>query len=79
MYDKLTLTDKVPHAYSLGTERVEVGNALPELKAMSGVNIYHSTYNYAAGVLDGVQYWLNGQCDDTAFDTREDDPTRRTT
>jgi len=23
LYDKLTLTDKVPHAYSLGTERVE--------------------------------------------------------
>ncbi len=39
---------------------VVVGNAHPELRALSQENIYHATRNYAAGVLDGVQYWLDG-------------------
>jgi hydroxymethylpyrimidine pyrophosphatase-like HAD family hydrolase len=40
---------------------VVVGNAQPELRAITGKNIFHSTQSYAAGVLDGVQYWLNGE------------------
>jgi sucrose-6F-phosphate phosphohydrolase len=39
---------------------VVVGNAHPELRALSQENIYHSASNYAAGVLDGVQYWMHG-------------------
>ncbi len=37
---------------------VVVGNAHPELKALDGPSIYQSKYEYAGGVLDGVEYWL---------------------
>ncbi|MGB2200964.1 MAG: trimethylamine methyltransferase family protein [Pseudooceanicola atlanticus] len=33
VYDKLTLTDKVPHAYALGTERIEDGMEMVRLAA----------------------------------------------
>lgn len=36
-----------------------VGNAQPELKALRSSNIYHSDHSFAAGVLDGMKYWLN--------------------
>ena len=38
---------------------IVVGNAHPELKALEGRNIYHSAHDHAAGVLDGIQYWMS--------------------
>ncbi|HVC93752.1 MAG TPA: hypothetical protein VND64_08680 [Pirellulales bacterium] len=35
-----------------------VGNALPELAVLAGPHIYHSPLSHAAGVLDGLRYWL---------------------
>ena len=37
---------------------VVVGNAHPELKALDGPWIYQSTHEYAKGVLEGIEYWL---------------------
>lgn len=34
-------------------------NAQEELAAIHSPEVYHSMYPYAAGVLDGVQYWLS--------------------
>ncbi|REJ70038.1 MAG: HAD-IIB family hydrolase [Planctomycetota bacterium] len=46
--------------FQQGFRGVVVGNAHQELRALSEENIYHSVHHFAAGVLDGVQYWLNG-------------------
>ncbi|HVC93538.1 MAG TPA: HAD family hydrolase [Pirellulales bacterium] len=35
-----------------------VGNAQPELAALAGPHIYRSPHSHAAGVLDGLRYWL---------------------
>ncbi len=37
---------------------IVVANAQPELHDLRGPTIYHSLECYAAGVLDGVRYWL---------------------
>jgi sucrose-6F-phosphate phosphohydrolase len=36
---------------------IVVGNAKPELRALTGPNIYHATGHFAAGVLEGLRYW----------------------
>jgi hydroxymethylpyrimidine pyrophosphatase-like HAD family hydrolase len=35
-----------------------VGNALPELKALESPMIYHAQAGFAAGVQEGLEYWL---------------------
>ena len=37
---------------------VVVANCLPELRQLSGGNIYFATEKYAAGVLQGIDHWL---------------------
>ncbi len=37
---------------------VVVGNAHPELKALDKPLVYQSSHEYAKGVLDGIEYWL---------------------
>jgi sucrose-6F-phosphate phosphohydrolase len=44
--------------FCCGFRGIVVGNALPELKALRAANIYHSTSQYAAGVLEGLTHWL---------------------
>lgn len=39
---------------------IVVANALPELKIVHQPGIYHSPYEHAAGVVDGLTNWLNG-------------------
>lgn len=34
-----------------------VKNAFPKLKALKGKHIFHSTYEFADGVIDGLQFW----------------------
>lgn len=36
---------------------IVVGNADPELKAVTGPSIYHAEATYAAGVLEGLRHW----------------------
>ena len=44
--------------FDYGFAGVVVGNAHPELKALKGPLVYQSTHDYAKGVLDGIEYWL---------------------
>jgi sucrose-6F-phosphate phosphohydrolase len=39
---------------------IVVGNAFSELRALRGANIYHAKAEFAAGVLEGVRYWMEG-------------------
>jgi len=41
-----------------GFHGIVVANAQPELKAFQSANVYHSRHGFAAGVLDGLQFWL---------------------
>ena len=49
--------------FASGFREIVVGNAQPELKAFRSSNIYHSDNSFAAGVLEGVQHWLDGNAD----------------
>lgn len=40
-----------------GFRGIVVANAQPELKSISGPHIYHAQHGYAAGVLEGIEYW----------------------
>ena len=42
-----------------GFKGVVVDNALAELKAIRSPDVYHSLRAHAAGVLDGLRYWLD--------------------
>ena len=42
-----------------GFRGVVVANAQPELKKVTGPHIYHAQNGYAAGVLEGIEYWWN--------------------
>ena len=42
-----------------GFRGVIVANAQPELKTIRSPDVYHSTHPYAAGVLEGLEYWLS--------------------
>ena len=37
---------------------IVVGNALEELKSLNAPNIYHAQACYAAGVQEGIEYWM---------------------
>jgi sucrose-6F-phosphate phosphohydrolase len=37
---------------------IVVGNAQPELKSLKSPRIYHASSMFAAGVLEGLKYWL---------------------
>jgi len=37
---------------------IVVGNGHPELKALNGPHIFHSSELFAAGVVDGMEHWL---------------------
>ncbi len=44
--------------FDYGFAGVVVGNAHPELKALDQPMVYQSTHEYAKGVLDGIEHWL---------------------
>jgi hydroxymethylpyrimidine pyrophosphatase-like HAD family hydrolase len=44
-----------------GYRGIVVGNALPELRDFKAPNVYHATAHHAAGVLEGLNYWLRDQ------------------
>ncbi len=45
--------------FNRGFNGVVVGNAKPELAALEAPNIYHAQWQYAAGVMEGIEYWWN--------------------
>jgi sucrose-6F-phosphate phosphohydrolase len=45
--------------FAQGFLGVVVGNALDELKVLDAPNIYHAVGHHAAGVHEGVAYWVN--------------------
>lgn len=45
--------------FATGFHGVVVANAQPELKAFQANNIYHAEGSFAAGVLEGLRFWLN--------------------
>lgn len=44
--------------FTQGRRSVIVANALPELKALSGPHIFHASRSFAAGVVEGLEFWL---------------------
>ncbi len=44
--------------FGRGFAGVVVANAHPELKALDDPSVYQSNREYASGVLDGIEYWL---------------------
>lgn len=44
--------------FNRGFRGVVVGNALPELKSLRGPNIFHAAHHFAAGVEEGIRFWL---------------------
>ena len=44
--------------FDYGFAGTVVGNAHPELKALDSPLVYQSPHEYAKGVLDGIEYWL---------------------
>ena len=49
---------------------IVVGNAHPELQALHNPLVYQSTYKYAKGVLDGIEYWLERRAADRAPESK---------
>jgi sucrose-6F-phosphate phosphohydrolase len=45
--------------FHLGFRGITVGNACPELRSLSAPHVYHATSEFAAGVLEGIHYWLH--------------------
>ncbi len=45
--------------FARGFRGVVVGNAQQELKSMTHPDIYHSDRSFAAGVMEGLEHWLN--------------------
>lgn len=41
-----------------GFRGIVVGNAKPELIAVAGPRVYHASATHAAGVIEGIDYWL---------------------
>lgn len=56
---------------------VIVGNALEEVKALRGPNIYHASASHAAGVQEGIAYWIDQQSEIEKGTMRPAEPTRR--
>ena len=46
------------HMFTFGFPGIVVGNAHPELLVLDDPLVYKSTHDFAAGVLDGLDYWL---------------------
>ena len=44
--------------FHMGFRGIVVGNARPELRSLVSPDIYHATAEFAAGVLEGLEYWL---------------------
>jgi sucrose-6F-phosphate phosphohydrolase len=44
--------------FHVGFRGIVVGNARPELRSLVAPHIYHAEAQYAAGVLEGLGYWL---------------------
>jgi sucrose-6F-phosphate phosphohydrolase len=51
-----------------GFRGIVVGNAQSELSDVTGLNIYRSQHNFADGVIDGLNFWMNSET--TASDRR---------
>jgi sucrose-6F-phosphate phosphohydrolase len=47
--------------FQAGFHGIVVGNACPELRSLEAPNVYQSTAEFAAGVLEGLDYWLESQ------------------
>jgi sucrose-6F-phosphate phosphohydrolase len=47
--------------FQAGFRGIVVGNACPELRSLESPNVYQSTAEFAAGVLEGLDYWLDSQ------------------
>jgi hydroxymethylpyrimidine pyrophosphatase-like HAD family hydrolase len=47
--------------YEHGFRGIVVANAHPELKDLDGPNVFHATRPMAAGVVEGLEHWLNGK------------------
>ena len=45
--------------YQHGFRGIVVGNAHPELKALTDPSVYHATRPMASGVVEGLEHWLN--------------------
>jgi len=45
--------------FGRGYRGIVVGNAHDDLKALRGDGVFHSRRTHAAGVLEGLQYWLS--------------------
>jgi mannosylfructose-6-phosphate phosphatase len=45
--------------FGCGFRGVVVGNAQPELLQVQCENTYHATGHHAAGVLEGISYWMS--------------------
>jgi sucrose-6F-phosphate phosphohydrolase len=44
--------------FQVGFRGIVVGNARPDLRSLVAPHIYHATAQFAAGVLEGLDYWL---------------------
>lgn len=47
--------------FKAGFRGIVVANAQPELKSLQAADVYHSDHCFAAGVLDGLRYWLGDE------------------
>jgi sucrose-6F-phosphate phosphohydrolase len=47
--------------FQAGFRGIVVGNASPELRSLEAPNVYKSTAEFAAGVLEGLDYWFESQ------------------
>jgi mannosylfructose-6-phosphate phosphatase len=45
--------------FATGCRSVIVANAQRELKSLSGAHIYHASSSFAAGVREGLEFWLS--------------------
>lgn len=45
--------------FRTGFRGIVVGNAQPELRRLHAADVYHAQAKYAAGVLEGLQHWLD--------------------
>jgi sucrose phosphatase-like protein len=48
--------------FQQGCRGIVVGNAQPELRQLRDANIYHAEQSHAAGVIEGLEYWLGESC-----------------
>jgi sucrose-6F-phosphate phosphohydrolase len=52
--------------FLMGFRGIVVGNARAELRSLKGPNIYQANSEFAAGVLEGLRYWLQSPLVGTA-------------